>query len=274
VCHPKVKSSKFIWHISPKRYHPGITADRQPQWAPTYCYLWQSTASKWKVTTQWYCSEAGSCDLRRANAPLCRHGQVPPQMSCAYSYTTKKWSKNTLPNRPSFCCSTTVLFKTGAPKPWLLLSYQRTMLAVKASMFHLPCIILSETFCGWGSRKRSHFSTCECCVSTLCHTLQRCMWSIYQSFKIKAGVCCVRLCNVSILKKLAFVLTVASKKDEIKHVPWLLLSSLEVHLEKSVRQPVPYVYDILKGGLLTVILTSFIICFCIRRKQYVLMKCR
>jgi hypothetical protein len=48
----------------------------------------------------------------------------------------------------SFCCLTIVLFRPGARKPWLLLSYQWAMLTVEASMFHLQSIILSETFCG------------------------------------------------------------------------------------------------------------------------------
>jgi hypothetical protein len=41
-----------------------------------------------------------------------------------------------------------MLFGPGAPKPWLLVSYKWTMLPVKASMFLLQCIILSETHCG------------------------------------------------------------------------------------------------------------------------------
>jgi hypothetical protein len=41
-----------------------------------------------------------------------------------------------------------MLFFPGAPMPWLLLSYQWKMLTVKASMFHLQCIVLSEIYCG------------------------------------------------------------------------------------------------------------------------------
>jgi hypothetical protein len=53
-----------------------------------------------------------------------------------------------LPSRLSFSRPITMLFGPGAPKPWLLLSYQWTMLTGKASMFLLQCIILSETRCG------------------------------------------------------------------------------------------------------------------------------
>jgi hypothetical protein len=41
-----------------------------------------------------------------------------------------------------------MLFCPGAPKPWLLSSYQWTILPVEASMFHLQSIILSEIFRG------------------------------------------------------------------------------------------------------------------------------
>jgi hypothetical protein len=40
-----------------------------------------------------------------------------------------------------------MLFCPGAPKPWFFVSYQWTMLTVKALMFLLLCIILSETRC-------------------------------------------------------------------------------------------------------------------------------
>jgi hypothetical protein len=42
----------------------------------------------------------------------------------------KRMSRNALSSRFSFCCPTIVLFCPGAPKPWLLLSYQRTVLTV------------------------------------------------------------------------------------------------------------------------------------------------
>jgi hypothetical protein len=64
---------------------------------------------------------------------------------------TPSWNDPTalhLSKRLSFSRPTTMLFGPGAPKLWLLVSYQWTMLPVKASMFLLQCIILSETCCG------------------------------------------------------------------------------------------------------------------------------
>jgi hypothetical protein len=78
-----------------------------------------------------------------------------------------------LSKRLSFSRPTTMLFGPGAPKLWLLVSYQWTMLPVKASMFLLQCIILSETRCGKNAeaaKKWSHFSTFECFL-TLCHSV-------------------------------------------------------------------------------------------------------
>jgi hypothetical protein len=56
-----------------------------------------------------------------------------------------------------------VLFHPGAPKPFVLLSYQRTILTVKASMFDLQWIILFETCLGKNAEaaKRAHFLTQE-----------------------------------------------------------------------------------------------------------------
>jgi hypothetical protein len=58
-----------------------------------------------------------------------------------------KNSEGTLCPADCFSSSTIVLFCLGAPKHCLLLSYRWSMLTVKASMFHLQCIILSETCC-------------------------------------------------------------------------------------------------------------------------------
>jgi hypothetical protein len=84
--------------------------------------------------------------------------------------TTQKKSRNTLFIRLSFCCSTIVLFCPGAPMPWLLLSYQWTMLTVKTLMFHSQCIIWL-LWQKWGSIKQSYVSPLER-FSTLCHALQ------------------------------------------------------------------------------------------------------
>jgi hypothetical protein len=63
--------------------------------------------------------------------------------------TTQNKSRNTLSSRLSFSESspTIVLLCLGALKHWLLFSNKWTILTVKASMFHLLCIILSETLC-------------------------------------------------------------------------------------------------------------------------------
>jgi hypothetical protein len=89
-------------------------------------------------------------------------------------------SRNTLSSSLSFCCASIVLFCPGAPKPWLLLSYQWTILTVNFP----ECFTCKLSFCQkllwqkcWGSRQRAHFfSTCELFL-TLCHTRQSSTWS-------------------------------------------------------------------------------------------------
>jgi hypothetical protein len=66
-----------------------------------------------------------------------------------------------LSKRLSFSRPTTMLFGPDAPKPWLLVSYLWTILPVKASMFLLQCIILSETRCGKNAEAAENGYICQ-----------------------------------------------------------------------------------------------------------------
>jgi hypothetical protein len=101
------------------------------------------------------------------------------------------------------------LFCLGALKPWLLLSYRWTILAAKASMVYLQCIILSETLCDKNAEAAENgciFQLVSVFEFSLTHARVEC--AAHQAVMIKARVCCVRVCNFSILA--CIVLTVAS----------------------------------------------------------------
>jgi hypothetical protein len=72
-------------------------------------------------------------------------------------------------------------------KPWLLLSYQWTMLTVKVSMFHLQCIILSETFCD----KNAEAAENGHIFNALSVIHSRVLRGVNQAIEIKAGVCAI-----------------------------------------------------------------------------------
>jgi hypothetical protein len=101
------------------------------------------------------------------------------------------------------------LFCPGAPKPWLLLSYQWTMLVVKTSMFHLQCIFLSETCCSKNAEAAEnghivHFlSLFQRSVTHSTLALEA-----HQAVTIKARVCCVHVRSFSVL--ICIILAVAS----------------------------------------------------------------
>jgi hypothetical protein len=121
----------------------------------------------------------------------------------------KKKSRNTMSRRLTFCLPTIMLFCSGAPKPWLVLSYQWTMLTVETSMFHLQCIFLSEICC---SKKKKaaenghifHFLS----VFQRSVTHSRVALEAHQAVTIKARVFCMRVRSFSIL--VCIILAVAS----------------------------------------------------------------
>jgi hypothetical protein len=80
------------------------------------------------------------------------------------------------------------------------LSYQWTMLKIKALMFHLQCILLSETRCdkkGWGSRKLTFFSSWTF-FSALSHTAE--LYVQHTKPKQSSRECCLHIsCDFSIL---------------------------------------------------------------------------
>jgi hypothetical protein len=112
-------------------------------------------------------------------------------------------------SRLSFCLPTIMLFCPGVPKPWLLLSYQWTTLTVKTSMFHLQCIIMSETCCSKNaeSAEISHiFHFLSVFQRSVTHS--RVALGAHLAVTIKARVCCVRVRSFSIL--VCIILAVAS----------------------------------------------------------------
>jgi hypothetical protein len=76
----------------------GNTADRQPQWTLTYCYLSQSAASqneKWLTTT----TGGWSCHHRHASVPLWPLGQV------SHHYNVLR-----VPSQPKMLCALCLLY--------------------------------------------------------------------------------------------------------------------------------------------------------------------
>jgi hypothetical protein len=106
------------------------------------------------------------------------------------------------------------MFCPGAPKPWLLLCYQWTVLTVKISMFRLQCIIMSETCCSKNAEAAEngqifHFSSV--CQRSLLHS--RVALEAHQAVTIKVRVCFVRVRSFNIL--VCIILAVASVKKKI-----------------------------------------------------------
>jgi hypothetical protein len=112
-------------------------------------------------------------------------------------------------SRLSFCLPTIVLFCPGAPKPWVLLSYQWTMFTVKTSMFHLQCIFVLETLYNKNveAAENGHIFQFmiifQCSVTHFRDTL-----ATHKAVTIKARACCVHVRNFSILA--CIILAVAS----------------------------------------------------------------
>jgi hypothetical protein len=110
----------------------------------------------------------------------------------------KKKSRNTVSRRLNFCLPTIKLFCPGAPKPWLLLSYQWTMSTVKLSMFHLQCTFLSEMCFSKNAEAAEN-----CHIFLFLSVFQRSVThsrvaiDAHQAVLIKAKVCCVCVCTVS-----------------------------------------------------------------------------
>jgi hypothetical protein len=110
-------------------------------------------------------------------------------------------------SRLSFCLPTIVLFCPGVPKPWLLLSYQWTMLTVKTSMFHLQCIFLSETCDNKNAAENGHiFPFLSVFQRSVTHS--RVALEAHQAVTIKARACCFRVRSLIIL--VCIILAVAS----------------------------------------------------------------
>jgi hypothetical protein len=74
------------------------------------------------------------------------------------------------------------------------------MLTVKASIFHFLCIIVSETCCGKNAEaaKISQISQLMSILQRFV-TKSRVACAAHQAVTIKACVCCVNVCNFSIL---------------------------------------------------------------------------
>jgi hypothetical protein len=117
-------------------------------------------------------------------------------------YRTKllQKSQGTLSRRRSFCCPTIVLFRPGALNPWLLLllvdNVDSPFSNVSHAMHRLVKSLLWQKCCG--SRKRSKISTCERFKLSVTHTPELHVQHT-KPLKIKDRVCCVRVCNFSIL---------------------------------------------------------------------------
>jgi hypothetical protein len=109
----------------------------------------------------------------------------------------------------SFCLPTTVLCCLGAPQPWLSLSCQWIKLTVKALMLHLQCVILSETCCGKNAEAAENCHIFQLVIVFQCFvTTSIFAQTAHQAATIMAEVCCMRVCNFSILA--CFALVVAS----------------------------------------------------------------
>jgi hypothetical protein len=118
-------------------------------------------------------------------------------------------SQGTLSSRLSFCLPAILLFCPGAPKPWLLLSYQRTMLTVKALMFHLQCIFVFKTLCNKNveAAESGHiFQFMIIFQRSVTHL--RDSLAAHKAVTTKARACCVRVRNFGILA--CIILAVAS----------------------------------------------------------------
>jgi hypothetical protein len=102
------------------------------------------------------------------------------------------------------------------------------MLTVKASMFHLQCIFFSEICCGKNTEATENgiiFQLLSIFQCSLTHS--RVVRGAHQAFAIKAGVCCVRVCNFSIIASIDLVLVLFYKNlVKINCIPSILFSSL------------------------------------------------
>jgi hypothetical protein len=110
---------------------------------------------------------------------------------------TIKTSQGTL---DSSCHLTILLFCSGAHKPWLSFSYQWTMVIVKASMVHLQCIFVLETWNGKNAEAAENCHIFQFVSGFHCSvTDSRAALATHQAVTIKTRVCCVRVCKSSIL---------------------------------------------------------------------------
>jgi hypothetical protein len=92
----------------------------------------------------------------------------------------------------------------------------------KASMIHLPCIILFETCCGKNAEATETWSyfPIQKRFSSLCHTHSRVVGSARQAVTIKTGVWWVHVWDFILL---AFWFLHLQNLVKIKGVPWCFL---------------------------------------------------
>jgi hypothetical protein len=124
------------------------------------------------------------------------------QCSSSRLLNYSKQSRNTLCSRVSLCHPTIVLFGPGAHKPWLLLSYQWTMLAVE-----LQCFTCSASLCQ--KLNDNNFQLVSVFQSSVTHF--KVARAARQFITIKTGVCCARVCNFSIIICIVLVVVLIDK---------------------------------------------------------------